>query len=280
MKNKTLFIGVGAMGGAILRGALQSGVLKASDVYITERTEIKANALQKELGVNASTQLPNLEEIGLIVLGVKPQVLPQVLANLKGVNPDTKLVSIAAGIGLDQLNSQIESSFWYRAMPNIGVSVGAGFTAITAQDQGDVPTIVQDLFANIGEVVVVSEMDLERIGSVCGAGIGFAFVIMDALADAGVQIGMSRPLAIKAAAQALAGAGILATATGEHPAVLRDKVTSPGGTTIAGISAMEKYGVRTAMKEAVFASFNKAAELGRQDEKQQRKNNSLLPIFR
>lgn len=263
MTKKTLFIGVGAMGGAILRGALNSGVLKASDVYITERTAVKAQALQEELGVMASTNLPNLDEIGLIVLGVKPQVLPQVLTSLEGLNPDTKLVSIAAGISLDQLNSKINSSFWYRAMPNIGVSVGAGLTAIAAQNQCEVPAIIEQLFSNIGEVVVVSEMDLERIGSVCGAGIGFAFVIMDALADAGVQIGMSRPLAIKAAAQALAGAGILATATGEHPAVLRDQVTSPGGTTIAGIAAMEKFGARTAMKEAVLASFNRAAELGK-----------------
>lgn len=267
MNNKTLFIGVGAMGGAILRGALRSGVLEASDVYVTERTEKKAKALQEELGVKASTQLPNLDEVGLIVLGVKPQVLPKVLPNLVNVKPDTKLVSIAAGISLEQLNNQINSSFWYRAMPNIGVSVGAGLTAITAKGETEVPKIIKDLFANIGEIVIVSEMDLERIGSVCGAGIGFAFVIMDALADAGVQIGMSRSLAIKSAAQALAGAGILATVTGEHPAVLRDQVTSPGGTTIAGISAMEKYGARTAMKEAVFASFKRAAELGKKDEK-------------
>lgn len=264
MNRKTLFIGAGAMGGAILRGALNGGILQASDVIVTEHTEAKCRVLEDELGITAITTLPDLAEVGLIILGVKPQVLPKVLNKIKHIADDTMIVSIAAGIKLNQLQVLLPAKLWYRAMPNIGVNVGAGFTAITAGSEKDtVPEIVKSMFDNIGEVVIVSEMDLERIGAICGAGIGFAFVIMDAMANAGVQIGLPRNTAIKAAAAALSGAGILATKTGEHPAVLRDKVTSPGGTTIAGIAAMEKAGVRTAMNEAVVTSFERALELGK-----------------
>lgn len=264
MKDKTLFVGMGAMGGAILRGALAKGVLQAENVLVKEHTENHCKALERELGVTASASFPDLRDIGLIVLAVKPQVLPTILPALKEIPRGTILVSIAAGITLDTLQEAVPSDHWYRVMPNTPVSVNAGMSAITdGTAGGTIPQVVIDIFEAIGETVIVSEADLDRLGALAGAGPGYCFVIMDALADAGVRIGLPRKLAIRAAAQTLYGAGKLAATTGQHPALLRDQVTSPGGTTIAGIAAMEAHGLRTAIHEGVVACYERSNELGR-----------------
>lgn len=264
MKDKILFVGMGAMGGAILRGALEKGVFQAGNVLVKEHTEQYCKALEGELGVTASVEFPDLHDIGLIVLAVKPQVLPTVLPALKNVPKDTLLVSIAAGITLETLRDSVPSEQWYRVMPNTPVSVNAGMTAITnGVADGVIPQVIVDMFNAIGETVIVSEADLDRLGALAGAGPGYCFVIMDAMADAGVRIGLPRKLAIRAAAQTLFGAGKLAVTTGEHPALLRDQVTSPGGTTIAGIAAMEARGLRSAIQEGVVACYNRSNELGR-----------------
>ena len=220
MLGKTLCIGVGSMGGALLRGALQHGVLKASDTHILVRREEQCKALTEEL--------------------------------------------VAAGITLDTLDAAIPQANWFRAMPNTPASIGAGMTALAGDDvHTDLGRDVQALFEAVGEVVVVSEADLDRLGALSGAGPGYMFVILDALADAGVRIGLPRHLAIKAAAQTMYGAGKMALESGNHPAVLRDQVTSPGGTTIAGIGAMEKGGLRSALQDGVVACLARSNELGK-----------------
>lgn len=153
----------------------------------------------------------------------------------------------------------------YRVMPNTPVAVGAGMTAVAAGTKGTeaITAKVAGLFTAIGEAEVVSEVILIAY-ALSGAGPGYAFVIMDALADAGVRLGLTRKLAIKAAAQTLYGAGKLAAETGSHPAVLRDMVTSPGGTTIVGIAAMEKGGLRSAIHDGVVACYERSLELGSQ----------------
>ena len=226
MLGKTLFIGVGSMGGALLRGALQHGVLKASDTHILVRREEQCKALIEELGVVGFTTLPNVNEYNL--------------------------------------DAAIPQANWFRAMPNTPASIGAGMTALAGDDvHTDLGRAVQALFEAVGEVAVVSEADLDRLGALSGAGPGYMFVILDALADAGVRIGLPRHLAIKAAAQTMYGAGKMALESGNHPAVLRDQVTSPGGTTIAGIGAMEKGGLRSALQDGVVACLARSNELGK-----------------
>ena len=264
MLGKTLCIGVGSMGGALLRGALQHGVLKASDTHILVRREEQCKALTEELGVVGFTTLPNVNEYNTILLAVKPQVLPSVLETLKEVPYGTVMISVAAGITLDTLDAAIPQANWFRAMPNTPASIGAGMTALAGDDvHTDLGRDVQALFEAVGEVAVVSEADLDRLGALCGAGPGYMFVILDALADAGVRIGLPRHLAIKAAAQTMYGAGKMALESGNHPAVLRDQVTSPGGTTIAGIGAMEKGGLRSALQDGVVACLARSNELGK-----------------
>ena len=260
MLGKTLCIGVGSMGGALLRGALQHGVLKACDTHILVRREEQCKALTEELGVVGFTTLPNVNEYNTILLAVKPQVLPSVLEVPYG----TVMISVAAGVTLDTLDAAIPQANWFRAMPNTPASIGAGMTALAGDDVNtDLGRAVQALFEAVGEVAVVSEADLDRLGALSGAGPGYMFVILDALADAGVRIGLPRQLAIKAAAQTMYGAGKMALESGNHPAVLRDQVTSPGGTTIAGIGAMEKGGLRSSLQDGVVACLARSNELGK-----------------
>ena len=262
MLGKTVCIGVGAMGGALLRGVLSQGILRRDDVSIVVRRPEHRDELVDELGVTGFVELPNMAQFDTIILAVKPQVLPSVLSQLKSVKAGATVISVATGVTLDTLRNELPTAVLYRAMPNTPASIGCGMTALTADNGAD--TIhVEALFNAVGEVAVVSEADLDRLGALSGAGPGYMFVILDALADAGVRIGLPRQLAIKATAQTMYGAGKMALESGTHPAILRDQVTSPGGTTIAGIGAMEKGGLRSALQDGVVACLARSNELGK-----------------
>lgn len=262
MLGKTVCIGVGAMGGALLRGALSQGILRADDVSIVVRRPEHRDELVDELGVTGFVELPDMAQFDTIILAVKPQVLPSVLSQLTSVKAGATVISVAAGVTLDTLCKALPTAVLYRAMPNTPAFIGCGMTALTADNGAD--TIhVEALFNAVGEVAVVSEADLDRLGALSGAGPGYMFVILDALADAGVRIGLPRQLAIKAAAQTMYGAGKMALESGTHPAILRDQVTSPGGTTIAGIGAKEKGGLRSALQDGVVACLARSNELGK-----------------
>ena len=262
MLGKTLVIGVGSMGGALLRGALHNGILQKQDTSVLVRRSEQLQSLQEELGISGFTDMPDLTSFSTIILAVKPQVLPFVLSQMGSVTEGTTVISVAAGITLATLQSALPNAIMYRAMPNTPASIGCGMTALTTEADVDTSD-VEALFSAVGEVAVVSEADLDRLGALSGAGPGYMFVILDALADAGVRIGLSRQFALKAAAQTLYGAGKMALESGLHPSVLRDQVTSPGGTTIAGIGAMEKGGIRSALQDGVVAALARSNELGK-----------------
>ena len=268
MKKRILFIGIGAMGGAVLRGCLTSGAMTDADVVGVVNTKIHAKALTEELGIPVSAELDDVGSADVIVLGVKPQILQSsVLAQLSKVKKDCLIISMAAGIPLGTLEEAVPQAIWYRIMPNMPAAIGVGFVAVTAGTKGNdcLTEWITNLLSTLGESEVVSEVDLERLGALAGAGPGYAFVIMDALADAGVRIGLTRRLALRAAIQTLYGAGLMAIKTAQHPAVLRDQVTSPGGTTIVGIAAMEKGGLRSALHDGVVACYQRAQELGKKE---------------
>lgn len=266
MEGKVLFIGAGAMGGALLRGGLQRGVLQAEQVLVNVKSQASAEAWQEKFGLEASCQLSQVlkDEVRTIILAVKPQVMHSVLEQLKDIAPGTVLISLATGILLEDLEASVPQAKWFRAMPNTPLAVGAGMTALAEGKGIDSHSYeeVAALFEAVGKVVKVSQEDLDRLSALAGAGPGYMFVILDALADAGVRLGLSRKLAIEAAAQTMYGAGLMAIETGQHPAVLRDQVTSPGGTTIAGIAAMEKGGLRSALQDGVLACYKRSNELG------------------
>ena len=193
MLGKTLCIGVGSMGGALLRGALQHGVLKARDTHILVRREEQCKALTEELGVVGFTTLPNVNEYNTILLAVKPQVLPSVLETLKEVPYGTVMISVAAGVTLDTLDAAIPQANWFRAMPNTPASIGAGMTALAGDDVNtDLGRAVQALFEAVGEVAVVSEADLDRLGALSGA----TFALDGKLEKVGKDIFMCVPVNI------------------------------------------------------------------------------------
>lgn len=260
-----VMIGCGAMGSAILSGCLAKGLWKKEEVIIKGRTGESSEEKARAFGVSAYTGEEEITNASLVLLAVKPQILPAVLKDIQPLNPK-RVVSIAAGVTLATLERELSpDTEVIRVMPNTPLSVGLGMTAISAGKQASPEFLkeVKEIFSALGDIAVVSERQLDELGALSGAGPGYAFVMIDALADGGVRVGLPRDVAIHAAAMALMGAAKMVLATGKHPAELRDQVTSPGGTTIAGIHAMEEGGVRAALMNAVKAALDKSDEMSK-----------------
>ncbi len=262
---KILMVGAGAMGGAILSGCLAKGLWKREDVFIKEHTQALSAEKAAAFGVQASDGGREAAEADLIVLAVKPNVVPEAAREMGKFSPKGTVISIAAAVTVAALESYFpKGTRIVRVMPNTPAAVGEGFAAIT---KGNAATDVdaeaaKAIFEALGRAVIVPERQLDELGALSGAGPGYAFVMIDALSDAGVNIGLSRDVSILAAAQTLYGAAKMVLETGKHPAALRDMVTSPGGTTIAGIAAMERAGLRSAIIDGVEACMKKSDSMG------------------
>lgn len=264
--NKIAFIGGGAMAEAIIKGITGSGLVAGSTIAVGEHTPERCTYLNETYGVNATTDNKEaVREADLVIFAVKPQVAPVALTKelIAEFKEDAWVLSIMGSVTLEMLHGYAPNFPVIRTMPNTPLAVGAGMTAICCDEKvtEEMLAIAKAIFGCCGEVEVVAESALEAITAVSGCGPGYAFVIIDALADAGVRAGLPRALAIKLAAQTLAGSGKMCVETGLHPAVLRDQVTSPGGTTIAGIHALENHCVRGAFYDAVQAVLKRSDEL-------------------
>ena len=263
---KIAFIGGGAMAEAIIKGVLGGGLIAASDIYVGNRTQKRCDYLNATYGVQAMTDnQAAVAEADLVIFAVKPQVAPVALtpALMAHVKPSAWVLSIMGSVSIQQLHVYAPGFAVVRTMPNTPLAVGAGMTAICC-DEAVTEAMRADaaaIFSSCGQIEFVDEKAIEAITAISGCGPGYCFVIIDALADAGVRAGLPRALAIKLAAQTLAGSGKLCVESGLHPAQLRDQVTSPGGTTIAGIHALENHGVRSAFYDAVMAVLARSQEL-------------------
>lgn len=263
---KLAFIGGGAMAEAIIKGIVNNGVIAAQSIYVGNPTQSRCDYLQKEYGVNAVTDNKiAVDDADVVIFAVKPQVAPIALnSELIGcLKKDAWLLSIMSSITIEQLHKYAPGFPVIRTMPNTPLAVGAGMTAICCDDNvtESMKLVAEAIFGCCGEVEFVEESAIEAISAISGCGPGYCFVIIDALADAGVRAGLPRALAIKLAAQTLAGSGKLCIESGLHPAQLRDQVTSPGGTTIAGIHALENHCLRGAFYDAVQAVLQRSKEL-------------------
>lgn len=260
---KILIIGCGAMGGAILSGCLARGLWKKDHVYVKEHSEEASRKKADRYGVHPSLDGQEAGEADLVLIAVKPNVVPEVLEEISRYHP-SRVLSIAAAVTLETLEKGLpEGTEVIRVMPNTPASVGEGMAAIAPGTKAS-PAFIKEaeaIFSALGREAVVTERQLDELGALSGAGPGYAFVIIDALADAGVLIGLPRKLAIEAAAQTLYGAAKMVLETGKHPDELRDQVTSPGGTTIAGIYAMEQKGLRGALMDGVKACLDKSDKM-------------------
>ncbi len=262
---KILIIGCGAMGGAILSGCLAKGLWKKEEVYLKEHSPEASHEKAAQYGVSASVDGSEAAEADVVILAVKPNIIPSVLEDISQYHP-RRVLSIAAAVTLETLETGLlKGTEVIRVMPNTPASVGEGMAAIAPGTLASKEFIsaAEDIFSALGREAVVTERQLDELGALSGAGPGYAFVIIDALADAGVLIGLPRKLAIEAAAQTLYGAAKMVLETGKHPAQLRDQVTSPGGTTIAGIHAMEQAGLRAALMDGVQACLDKSDKMAK-----------------
>ncbi|MDR3564895.1 MAG: pyrroline-5-carboxylate reductase [Negativicutes bacterium] len=260
------FIGGGAMGEALIRGMLQAKLVNASQITINDVVQERLDYLAASLGV--STSLDSQEVAGnvdVLFLTIKPQTINDVLDNIAPVvDKKTTVISIVAGITIATLQGRLPGVPIVRVMPNTAVAVGAGMSAIALGKYASAQAgeLASAVFASVGRVVTVNEDAMDAVTGLSGSGPAFVYLLIDALADAGVRVGFSRPMALTLAAQTLYGAAKMVLETGEHPAKLRDMVTSPGGTSIAGIHVLEQKGVRAALIDAVVAATNRSREMG------------------
>lgn len=260
------FIGCGAMGEAILKGIIGAKIAEGKDISVSLPSASRREFLNEKYGVK--TFFNNSEAViaaDIIILAVKPQMVSTAIteAMVAAIPEKTTIVSIMGSVDLEKLHNIIPRHAVIRVMPNTPLAVGSGMTAVAPDDIALRSTIeaVKGIFCACGEVVEVQESAMDAVTALSGCGPGYVFMLIDALADAGVNAGLPRALAIKLAAQTFAGAGKMVIETGLHPAQLRDQVTSPGGTTIAGIHALEIHGVRGAMYDAVNAVLERSEKL-------------------
>jgi pyrroline-5-carboxylate reductase len=261
------FLGAGNMAVAMLRGLLARGIVPKERITATDVRGEALSALESSLGIHtSSSNRAACADADVIVIAVKPQVLSKVLDEVADVVDSHKLViSIAAGVTVPRLSQLLRAGpRIIRAMPNTPAMVGAGATAIAAGPSVTAADMdfARALFAATGTVVEVEERLLDAVTGLSGSGPAYAFIAIEALSDAGVRAGLPRDVATRLAAQTLLGAAKMVLETGEHPARLKDMVTSPAGTTIAGVAALEQSGFRNALYRAVEAATARSKELG------------------
>ena len=267
---KTLaFLGAGNMAEALIKGLLRAGVAAPQEILCTDRRKERGDELVKRYGVRfTSSNLAAARESALVVLSVKPQVMNALLGEIAPALDASKLViSIAAGVPIEAIERKVGHGVRIvRTMPNTPALVGAGAIALAAGSHATEADLDQAkaLFDAIGKSVVVDEPLLDAVTGLSGSGPAYIFLIIEALADGGVKAGLPRYTAQELAAQTVLGSAKLLIETGEHPGRLKDQVTSPGGTAIAGLHTLEAGGLRTTLMNAVEAATQRSRELGKQ----------------
>lgn len=268
LTNKQIgFIGGGAIAEALIRGILNAGLVLPSQITANDISSERLDYLSSTFAIATTLDSQKIvQQADILFLTVKPQVIAGVLDTIAAkVAKTTIVVSVAAGVTIDTLQSKMSEVPIIRVMPNTAVAVGEGMSAMAlgkyATKAASDP--VAQVFSAVGRVVTVSEDAMDAVTGLSGSGPAYTFVLIDALADAGVRVGLSRQASILLAAQTLLGAAKMVLETNEHPAKLRDMVTSPGGTTIAGVHVLEQKGVRAAMIDAVVAATNRSREMGK-----------------
>ena len=261
------FIGGGAMGEALIKGILSHGELTPAEVFVSELTAERCIYLHDTYGVTAVGGPESfLEDIDVLFLAVKPQVADVAISAFnEKVKKDTVVVSIIAGFTLEQLEAYFPLQPVVRVMPNTPLMVGEGMAALAPGKRASAEQVqlVRELFLACGRAIVVKENIIDAVTGLSGSGPAYAFLVIDAMADGGVAAGLSRQDAIMLAAQTLLGSAKMVLETGKHPDVLRDQVTSPAGTAIAGVRVLEQHGVRGAFIDAVMAATEKSAAMGK-----------------
>lgn len=267
LKEKIGCIGGGKMGEALCRGIINAGLSSAENIMVSDVIIDRCRFLSKEIGIKTTQSNKDAANFAdVIILAVKPQMMGEVLDQLKNeITTSHLVVSIAAGIPIRFIESRLQAGARIvRVMPNtpclIGVSATAfapGRCATDADGQ-----LAHKLFSAVGKVFSLDEKYLDAVTGLSGSGPAYVYMFIEALSDGGVKMGLSRDVATVLAAQTVMGAAKMVLETGQHPAQLKDAVTSPGGTTIEGLSKLEDYGFKSAVINAVEAATLKSKKLG------------------
>ncbi|MBA4067480.1 MAG: pyrroline-5-carboxylate reductase [Isosphaera sp.] len=267
------FVGAGQMATALAAGWAKAGLLdtarsRAADPYPDVRERFRTATGVETVPANGAVAAL----CDVLVLAVKPQVLPDVLAELRpAVEPRHLVVSIAAGVTLKTLTDGLGTNRVARVMPNTPCLVGASASGFTTRSVLGNPAaqrdaaVVHRLFSAVGKAHHLPEHLLDAVTGLSGSGPAFVYLFVEALADGGVKCGLPRDVALSLAAQTVLGAAKMVLETGQHPGALKDAVASPGGTTIAGLHALERAAFRAAAMDAVEAAARRAAELGKKE---------------
>ena len=270
---KLAVLGAGKLGGILLRAYLKQGLFGASRVTATVKHRERAATLAKELGVTATSD--NREAVkgaDIILLTVKPQTVAEVLREISPeIGAQALLVSVAASVPTSYLEQQLAAAGGgehskmavVRAMPNTPAAVGSGMTAIcrgTHAGPGHLE-IARSMFDAVGRTIVVDEKHMDAVTGLSASGPAFVYIILESLAEAGVKVGLPRDVATLLAAQTMKGSASVVLETGDHPALLKDAVTTPAGCTIDGILELEEGKLRVTLIKAVVKATNRAGEL-------------------
>jgi len=280
LRSKKLgFIGGGNMAEAMIKGLISAGFVDAKSIFVSDVVPNRLEFLHSEYKVKTTSDNRELvEKSDILILAVKPQVVQKVLENVRDLIDAKKLlVSIAAGVPITTILAVLKSGLdrkynVVRTMPNTPALVQEGVTAIAAgEDVSKVDIqIAHRLFEAVGKTVDVDEVHLDAVTGLSGSGPAYIFMIIEALSDAGVKMGLSRDVANILTIQTVLGSAKLAWESKKHPGELKDMVTSPGGTTISGLHTLEAGGLRTTLMNAVQAATKRSIELGRNAQKQGR----------
>ena len=259
------FIGCGNMAEALIRGILEKRLFEKTDITCFDVSEDRLKYVSGAFGVNSAKE--NSEVVSnsdIIFLATKPPQVLKVINEIAGsLKSEKLLISIAAGVSIDFIQSRLTKVPVIRVMPNTPALVLSGMSALSAGEfaKGEHIEAALKVFGGVGEAIEVDEGMIDAVTALSGSGPAYVFLIIEAMADGGVRAGLPRDVALKLAAQTVLGAAKMVIDTKKHPGVLKDMVASPGGTTIEGLSVLEDNGVRGAIIEAVEAAFLKAKEL-------------------
>jgi pyrroline-5-carboxylate reductase len=265
--NKRLaVIGAGKIGGILLRAFLEQKLVQPKRVHATVRHAEKARTLAKQLGITASTDnRAAVRDADIVILAVKPQAVREILEEIKPeMKPGKLIVSVVASVSTQLMEKYLgANSAVVRAMPNTPCAIGCGMTGLAKgiHATNEHLEIAQTMFEAVGRVVVVDEKQIDAVTGLSASGTAFIYILLESLAEGGVKVGLPRDISTLLAAQTMMGAARMVLDTGDHPALLKDAVTTPAGSTMDGILELEDGKVRVTLIKAVMKATQRAKEL-------------------
>ncbi|HET9531334.1 MAG TPA: pyrroline-5-carboxylate reductase [Blastocatellia bacterium] len=265
-EKKLAVIGAGKLGETLIKGLLEAGVIEVSNIVVTAGHQQRLDQLREKFGVAGTLSNPMaVESADIIILAVKPQTVPTVVAEInRSLKPSQVLISVAASVSTAFIEKHLSLPVpVIRAMPNTPCLLKKGMTGIARGRNAEAEQVelAKFIFDSVGRTIVVDEKHMDAITGLSASGPAFVYIIIESLAEAGVKVGLPRDIATELAAQTVLGAGSMVIETAEHPAKLKDSVTTPAGCTIDGILELEEGGLRVTLIKAVVKATQRAKEL-------------------